>query len=436
MPSGDARGCPSCGAGTPEDARFCPMCGARLAQLAALPEERKTVTTLFCDLVGFTAMGEQADPEDVDACLRSFGALAREVIERYGGSVEKFIGDAVVGVFGVPVVHEDDPERAVRAALRLLESLDDAPPAGRHADRGSGRRHDRRAPGGARRGPGARQRLRGGRRGQHVRPPRGLGGAGRGGRRRADTPAHRGRHQLRAAARRVGQGEVATAGAVAGAAPGGAGEPRPGARPPVAAGRSRQRARLPRRASCAGSSTRARRRSPSSSGSPASARRAWCASCSRSSTSGREFITWRQGRCVPYGEDRDVLGASRGGAGARRHPRDARSGDGRGAPGAGGRGRAGPPPAVREAPPARRPRRARGRARGELRRLAAVPPRGGRAPPARPGPGGPALGGRGAARVRRLRGRPRRRTSRSSWSGRLALPSSSSTPPSRRPAAA
>ena len=70
-------------------------------------------------------MGERADPEDVDACLRSFGALAREVIERYGGSVEKFIGDAVVGVFGVPVVHEDDPERAVRAALRLLESLDE-----------------------------------------------------------------------------------------------------------------------------------------------------------------------------------------------------------------------------------------------------------------------------------------------------------------------
>jgi class 3 adenylate cyclase/tetratricopeptide (TPR) repeat protein len=125
MPSGDARGCPSCGAGTPKDARFCPMCGTRLAQLAARPEERKTVTTLFCDLVGFTAMGEQADPEDVDACLRSFGALAREVIERYGGSVEKFIGDAVVGVFGVPVVHEDDPERAVRAGLRLLESLDD-----------------------------------------------------------------------------------------------------------------------------------------------------------------------------------------------------------------------------------------------------------------------------------------------------------------------
>jgi class 3 adenylate cyclase/tetratricopeptide (TPR) repeat protein len=89
-----------------------------------LSDERKTVTVLFCDLVGFTAMSEQADPEDVDACLRSFGSLAREVIQRYGGSVEKFIGDAVVGVFGVPAVHEDDPERAVRCALRLLEGIE------------------------------------------------------------------------------------------------------------------------------------------------------------------------------------------------------------------------------------------------------------------------------------------------------------------------
>ena len=81
------------------------------------------MSTLFCDIAGFTAMSERADPEDVDACLRGFGALAREVIERFGGSVEKYIGDAVVGVFGVPVVHEDDPERAVRAGLRLLDKI-------------------------------------------------------------------------------------------------------------------------------------------------------------------------------------------------------------------------------------------------------------------------------------------------------------------------
>jgi class 3 adenylate cyclase/tetratricopeptide (TPR) repeat protein len=119
--------CPSCGTRLPGGSRFCLSCGVRIGAPAdadlTLAEERKVVTTLFCDLVGFTAMSEQADPEDVDACLRSYGAAARAVIERYGGSVEKFIGDAVVGVFGVPVVHEDDAERAVRAALRLLEEL-------------------------------------------------------------------------------------------------------------------------------------------------------------------------------------------------------------------------------------------------------------------------------------------------------------------------
>ena len=125
MVSRGSGACPSCGTATPAGARFCPACGQRLEQSAAFLEERKTVTTLFCDLVGFTAMSELADPEDVDACLRSFGAVAREVIERYGGTVEKFIGDAVVGVFGVPVVHEDDPERAVRAALRLIKGIGD-----------------------------------------------------------------------------------------------------------------------------------------------------------------------------------------------------------------------------------------------------------------------------------------------------------------------
>ena len=85
-------------------------------------DERRTVTTLFCDLVGFTAMSEAADPEDVDACLRAYGARARALIERHGGTVEKFIGDAVVGVFGIPLAHEDDAERAVRAALRLVRA--------------------------------------------------------------------------------------------------------------------------------------------------------------------------------------------------------------------------------------------------------------------------------------------------------------------------
>ena len=97
---------------------------ARLAAPAAAAEERKVVTTLFCDLVAFTAMSEAADPEDVDALLRRYHAAARKVIESHGGTVEKFIGDAVVGVFGVPAAHEDDPERAVRAGLRIVQALE------------------------------------------------------------------------------------------------------------------------------------------------------------------------------------------------------------------------------------------------------------------------------------------------------------------------
>jgi class 3 adenylate cyclase len=122
--------CPSCAAELPEGSRFCSRCGARLAASAAPREERKVVTSLFCDLVAFTAMSEIADPEDIDALLRSYHAAARKVIEAHGGTVEKFIGDAVVGAFGVPVAHEDDPERAVRAGLRLVGRLADLPSMG------------------------------------------------------------------------------------------------------------------------------------------------------------------------------------------------------------------------------------------------------------------------------------------------------------------
>ena len=116
--------CPGCGFEAPDDFAFCPKCATALTPPRAIPEERKVVTTLFCDLVAFTAMSETADPEDVDALLGEYFARATRTIESYGGAVEKFIGDAVVGVFGVPAVHEDDPERAVRAALRILEALE------------------------------------------------------------------------------------------------------------------------------------------------------------------------------------------------------------------------------------------------------------------------------------------------------------------------
>ena len=102
--------------------KFCPECGTPVsAEANRVGEERRVVTALFCDLVGFTAASEKADPEDVDRMLTAYFAMARARIEGHGGVVQKFIGDAVVGVFGVPVAHEDDPERGVRAALRITE---------------------------------------------------------------------------------------------------------------------------------------------------------------------------------------------------------------------------------------------------------------------------------------------------------------------------
>jgi class 3 adenylate cyclase len=117
--------CPGCGTENPAVARFCNGCGAQLAPetTVALSEERKIVSALFCDLVGFTAASERADPEDVRARVRPYHATLRHELERYGGTVEKFIGDAVMAVFGAPVAHEDDPERAVRAGLRIIEAI-------------------------------------------------------------------------------------------------------------------------------------------------------------------------------------------------------------------------------------------------------------------------------------------------------------------------
>jgi class 3 adenylate cyclase/tetratricopeptide (TPR) repeat protein len=113
--------CASCGQDNPEGFRFCGSCGAALAAPAPPREERKVVTVLFADLVGFTARAEQMDPEDVRALLTPYHAHLRSELERYGGTVEKFIGDAVMALFGAPQAHEDDPERAVRAALAIRD---------------------------------------------------------------------------------------------------------------------------------------------------------------------------------------------------------------------------------------------------------------------------------------------------------------------------
>jgi class 3 adenylate cyclase len=116
--------CPGCGRENPPEFKLCPMCGTPLAPPpAAGREERKVVSVLFCDLVGFTSRSESMDVEDVRGTLQPYHELLRRTIESYGGTVEKFIGDAVMALFGAPVVHEDDPERAVRAGLAIVEAV-------------------------------------------------------------------------------------------------------------------------------------------------------------------------------------------------------------------------------------------------------------------------------------------------------------------------
>ena len=119
--------CSSCGRALPPGARFCPSCGSPCedAPVAAATESRKVVTVLFCDLVGSTALSGGLDSETLRSVTLRYFDLMRRQIEFHGGTVEKFIGDAVMAVFGVPVVHEDDARRALAAALGMLAALDD-----------------------------------------------------------------------------------------------------------------------------------------------------------------------------------------------------------------------------------------------------------------------------------------------------------------------
>src|ERR687891_1042350 len=142
------RRCANCGAAAPPEARFCMSCGAQLDQVAATappipradeqpPEERRQVTVLFADLSGYTAVAERMDPEAVKALVdRALMRLGQEV-ERYGGTVDKYIGDNVMAIFGAPVAHEDDAERAVRAGLGMqaaMGEINEALPSGVHFD--------------------------------------------------------------------------------------------------------------------------------------------------------------------------------------------------------------------------------------------------------------------------------------------------------------
>ncbi len=130
--------CPECGAENPVGAKFCIECGTGLSPTAspaatapaaaaeAPPEERRLATVLFADLSGYTAAAERMDPEAVKALVDRTLRVLGEEIERFGGSIDKFIGDNVMGVFGAPVAHEDDPERAVRAGLAMQDAMEDA----------------------------------------------------------------------------------------------------------------------------------------------------------------------------------------------------------------------------------------------------------------------------------------------------------------------
>src|SRR5882724_6162036 len=113
--------CANCGHENSDAARFCEACGAVLG--GGSGERRKVVSVLFCDVVGSTALGESTDPEALRALLARYFGRMKAIVERHGGTVEKFIGDAVMAVFGIPVVHEDDALRAVRAAVEMRAAL-------------------------------------------------------------------------------------------------------------------------------------------------------------------------------------------------------------------------------------------------------------------------------------------------------------------------
>ncbi len=117
------RACPSCGEANPDRFTACAFCGTGLVEQSPLQEERKTLTVVFCDLKDSTKLGERLDPEPLGEVLDLYFTAMTRVLKRHGGTIEKFIGDAVVAAFGIPVLHEDDALRAVRAAAEMREAL-------------------------------------------------------------------------------------------------------------------------------------------------------------------------------------------------------------------------------------------------------------------------------------------------------------------------
>ncbi|MCA1786741.1 MAG: hypothetical protein LC657_12265 [Desulfobacteraceae bacterium] len=116
--------CPECHFQNPEGINFCGACGARLEkQEKTTPSERKHVTIVFTDLSGYTAMTERLDPEDVRSVLKKVFEKIGHIVDAFGGTIERYIGDSVMAVFGIPGAHEDDPVRAVHAALQIHDAV-------------------------------------------------------------------------------------------------------------------------------------------------------------------------------------------------------------------------------------------------------------------------------------------------------------------------
>src|SRR6056297_801579 len=120
--------CGGCGRSNPADAGFCNGCGQALAPSSDVREERRQVTVLFSDVSGYTTMAEELDPEVLRELMNSVYGRAGEIVDRYGGRIDKLMGDAVLAVFGDPVAHEDDAVRAVRAAMELHAAIRELSP--------------------------------------------------------------------------------------------------------------------------------------------------------------------------------------------------------------------------------------------------------------------------------------------------------------------
>src|SRR4051794_17249890 len=115
--------CPRCGEGVMEGSRFCAACGAALSPTPEPGERRKVVTVVFADVVGSTELGERVDDETLRWVMQRWFAAMRQTVERHGGTVERYVGDALMAVFGIPVAHEDDALRAVRTALDMRDEV-------------------------------------------------------------------------------------------------------------------------------------------------------------------------------------------------------------------------------------------------------------------------------------------------------------------------